>query len=375
MEPTPDGDLEPLRTVVDPVSAAARSFIALFDERVPNMQTLELATRVHTIVTDLADVGPSEEVVILADPPKLAIAEAFAYSARAVGASTLVLVTEQREAHSNELPPTAAAAMREADLVVSVNTYAITHTDARREASAAGARYLALRGVTEEMIMDGMLDTDYETVIRLTKAVGDIHTAATAARVTSDLGTDISVDLTDRVALPNATGYPNENFVGLPMAKSGISPVEGSGNGDIVFDYSFDNLGILDEPMRLTVEDGRVTSIEGGADADRLRIMVEEADEGARNLAEAPSLGTNPDMELTGVQTTDKKKLGTINFAIGDNVSLGGTVESDLHLDGIVLNGTLEFDGETFGGETLIEDGEFDVERAFELAEEVADRV
>jgi leucyl aminopeptidase (aminopeptidase T) len=103
--------------------------------------------------------------------------------------------------------------------------------------------------------------------------------------------------------------------------------------------------------------------------------MVEEADEGARNLAEAPSLGTNPDMELTGVQTTDKKKLGTINFAIGDNVSLGGTVESDLHLDGIVLNGTLEFDGETFGGETLIEDGEFDVERAFELAEQVADRV
>jgi leucyl aminopeptidase (aminopeptidase T) len=126
-----------------------------------------------------------------------------------------------------------------------------------------------------------------------------------------------------------------------------------------------DNLGRLQKPIKMTVEDGRGTKFEGGRDADRLEKIVNEAGEGARNIAEAPSLGTNPDLQLIGDQPVDKKVLGTAHIAIGDNRSLGGSVQSDIHLDGVISHPTVTFDGET-----VVDDGTFQRDKVLKLAEE-----
>jgi leucyl aminopeptidase (aminopeptidase T) len=166
--------------------------------------------------------------------------------------------------------------------------------------------------------------------------------------VTSDKGTDISFSVEGCSAF-SLDGYYHEaeGFATLPPGESPTHPAEGTANGTIVVDVSMDNLGQLDEPVRLDIEDGFVSEISGGSQAEELRALVDRSDENAGNLAEF-AIGTNPKAKLIGNLAEDKKRSGTVHFAIGDNESLGGTLKSEIHLDGVLRKPTVELDGETY---------------------------
>ena len=95
-----------------------------------------------------------------------------------------------------------------------------------------------------------------------------------------------------------------------------------------------------------------MTSIEGSASEAAVLERFFEQDESARNIAEF-SIGTNPAARLSGNLAEDKKLLGSVHFAIGDNRSLGGSVESTIHLDGLMLEPTITVDE----GKRLVREG------------------
>jgi len=65
----------------------------------------------------------------------------------------------------------------------------------------------------------------------------------------------------------------------------------------------------------------------------------------ARNIAEI-GIGLNPKARLTNQITETKKRLGTAHMAVGDNArDYGGSVECEVHLDGMILDVTIELDG------------------------------
>lgn len=105
-----------------------------------------------------------------------------------------------------------------------------------------------------------------------------------------------------------------------------------------------DGIGLLDEPIRIWVENGRIVEIDGGEEAERLRNIIESSDEGATNIAEF-AIGTNPKALLIGNMAEDKKREGSVHFAIGDSHNLGGTVKSSIHLDGLIVKPNVEIDG------------------------------
>jgi len=76
-----------------------------------------------------------------------------------------------------------------------------------------------------------------------------------------------------------------------------------------------------------------------------LRELVDQSDKDANNIAEF-AIGTNPKARLVGNLAEDKKLEGSVHIAIGDNHVLGGKITSNIHLDGMVLNPTVELDGE-----------------------------
>ena len=58
------------------------------------------------------------------------------------------------------------------------------------------------------------------------------------------------------------------------------------------------------------------------------------------------SIGLNPAARITDDITESKKCLGTAHMAMGDSAGgYGGTVVSDVHLDGILMTPTIEVDG------------------------------
>ena len=67
--------------------------------------------------------------------------------------------------------------------------------------------------------------------------------------------------------------------------------------------------------------------------------------EPGRNLAEL-GVGTNDRATLTGNVLEDEKILGTVHVAFGASAGIGGTVSVPIHLDVVVLDASLEVDGE-----------------------------
>jgi leucyl aminopeptidase (aminopeptidase T) len=93
-------------------------------------------------------------------------------------------------------------------------------------------------------------------------------------------------------------------------------------------------------------------SITGSAQEVNMIERHFEHDDNARNIAEF-AIGTNPNARLTGNLAEDKKLLGTVHFAIGDNKSLGGRVASTIHLDGLMVKPTVVADDRR----TIVQDG------------------
>ncbi|WP_276259088.1 aminopeptidase [Haloglomus litoreum] len=328
------------------------------------MIELELSSVAQRIVSQLAAVEPDEEVLVLTDGRKGPVAMSLATAVRGVGASANLLVMPETEAHGNEPPAVAAEALKTADVAFTATTHSITHTHARLAAADAGTRIVILRGVDEELMLDGGINTDYEWLAEATGAVRDVLDAASEARVTSPAGTDVWMDLTDRPAFSLDGLFHDYGFSALPPGESPTSPAEGTAEGTVVIDYSMDNIGLLDDPIELEFTDGFVSEVRGGTEADRLREIM-DGHENAGNMAEF-AIGTNPDARLVGNLAEDKKKLGTVHFAIGDNESLGGTTQCDIHLDGVVLDPTVTLDDEA-----VITEGEVHLDRIRALADEL----
>jgi len=302
---------------------------------------LELIQSAEKLARDVIHVKKEHKVLVVTDYEKLTVGNAFALTCRGLGAETVIAIMPLTGEHGSEPPGTIAAAMKAADIVFAPTTHAITHTRARLEAFAAGAKVVILRGVTEDMMVKGAMTVDFQELKKRTQAIAQVLAGANEIRVTSDAGTDVAFSVVGRNAF-SLDGFFHEDygFATLPPGEAPICPVEGTMNGTLVFDYSMDGIGKLSQPLTLDVKQGEVVSVAGGVEDVQFLEQIFARDATARNIAEF-AIGTNPNARLIGNLAEDKKLAGTVHFAIGDNESLGGVVRSSIHLDGLILKPTV----------------------------------
>jgi leucyl aminopeptidase (aminopeptidase T) len=260
-----------------------------------------------------------------------------------------VIVTMPPRTIGGQEPPAAvAAAMAAADVVICQASYALIHTEAVRGALAAKRRVLEFWGVEEEMLVAGGLTADYAEVDAVGEGVARLLAGAQTARLRTAAGTDLSVRVEGR-AIVHLGGTPIAAGGGLvcslPGGEIAISPVEGSAEGVLVDPFLLEkrDIGRRTEPVRIEVRGGFVTTVEGGREAEILRRMLDDADHSARNIAEF-ALGTNRWCRIWSGIREAKKAYGTAHVAIGDSRSIGGTVESAVHMDMIFTDPVVTFD-------------------------------
>jgi leucyl aminopeptidase (aminopeptidase T) len=317
------------------------------------MYELEIMQSAEKLVRDVIGVTEHDEVLVITDAAKLNVGKSFSLVCRGLGAQTVMALMPLAGEHGNEPPSTIAAAMKAADVVFAPTTHAITHTKARLAAHAAGAKVVILRGVDEDMMMKGAMTVDFHELRERTTRVAQSLSEADEIKVTSQTGTNVTFKITGRKAF-SLDGYFHEDygFAVLPPGEAPTCPLEGTANGTIVFDYSMDSLGRLSTPLKLEVKEGTVVSVSGGTEYVNAIEQLFEKDQNARNIAEF-AIGTNPNARLIGNLAEDKKRIGTVHFAIGDNKSLGGAVEASIHLDGLMLKPTVTADNKNL----LVENG------------------
>ena len=308
----------------------------------------ELSRTATKIVETLGRVRSDESVLVVTDADTVDIARSVATAARSVTPEVSILVKPASMEHSNEPPATVTAAMEAADVVLVATRHSLTHTSAMGAVLDAGTRVVTLRSITERMMREGGITADLDRVREDSLALLDLFEASSTAQVTSPAGTDIEFGIADHAPIALAgPGGPNDQLVGFPPGEVAVAPDERDASGTVVFDHSMDNLGMLDTPIELSVVDGFVESVSGGVAAEELREIFARSDENARHIAEF-AMGTNPNALLSENLKEAKKRLGTVHVAVGDNAStLGGSMPSDLHLDGVMLRPTVRLDDRT----------------------------
>ena len=157
--------------------------------------------------------------------------------------------------------------------------------------------------------------------------------------MTCPRGTDLRLDLRDRAGISDEGDLTARGAFGnLPCGEGFISPAGGDGT---IATSVLAGVGLTDEPVTLTVRDGRLAGAGGAGDASRRFLALLDAHGPlGRSLAEL-GVGTNDRAAVTGNILEAEKILGTTHVAFGASAGIGGTVTVPVHLDVVVFEPSL----------------------------------
>jgi len=299
------------------------------------------------------NVSAGDSVLIVVDTESDALCwQALAAAGTAHGADVTVALSLPVGAHGHEPPTAIAAAMHASDHVMLCTTRALAHSDAAKRCQVEGRTIFFMEEITPAMLSRGATLADYEDMQVLGQTVMNAWTGANWVHVTTDQGTDLECSVEGREGLFIAGKAFRSESLGMcccafPDGEAVIAPREGTANGVVVFDTTAHVVGRIAEPMRLQVENGVVTDITGGREAEVwMEVLEAQDDPNSWKFPAEIAIGLNPKAAVTGTLREDKKLLGSCHMAVGTNADFGGTVKAKVHMDGLMRYPTISFDGE-----------------------------
>lgn len=209
-----------------------------------------------------------------------------------------------------------------------------------------GGRQLFL-GFVDGELLRGELSQPAADLERPARALLDQLEGSKSVRVTGRAGTDLTLRVEGRPWLSDALPLKPGQMANYPAGEVFAAPHKDGAAGVLVADLTvpYTVEGLVDEPVTLRFDGGRVTSIEGGRAADLLRAIVEKAGEGGDVIAEV-GIGFNPTVSPRGHVMLDEKAARTAHVAIGRNTGpYGGDNEATIHIDCVFSEPTVEADG------------------------------
>jgi leucyl aminopeptidase (aminopeptidase T) len=333
-------------------------------ERLPEPTTDE--ERLHAIsdmvVRTCMDIRRGENVLIVCDPTTAEIGQSLHIATQKRSDRVLLIVMPKSRHHGEEPPSPVAALMRQQQVVIAATKYSLTHTRAARQALKDGARIATMPGMTFELYTEGGMTADFQDVKRRISNIANFLRRRRIINVKSESGTDVTFEVNWRDWKLDDNGICNRPrmLTNLPAGKVFILPKEGTMNGTIVIDGSWDST-LIDEPVEFIVEDGTVVDVKGGTLAATIRQSYGEVAkklkakdrESVWTVAEF-GFGMNPSARLVGNVLEDEKRMGSCYFSIGDNTGLGGTSNAGIHVSGVLAEPSVWLDDSC-----LTEAGEF----------------
>ncbi len=258
------------------------------------MRMMRTAARIVEVCAGLRE---GEKVLLLTDTgmdPD--IPEVIALACAERGAETAVIIIAPREFHGAQPPETVAGAMLRADVILEVTSVFVGHSQARFDACDAGARYLTMPELSRRMMIGPSgFDADFSSLAPMVRSLQQAVTGASSIRVSTAAGTELTADITGRPARGlTCLVHGRGDFAPPPDIEVSVGPVEDTARGKVVVDGFVVGVGIIEEPITLTIEKGMTVNIEGGRQAQALEKMLDSArDRNAFALCE-PHAGYHP---------------------------------------------------------------------------------
>ncbi|MDL2253049.1 leucyl aminopeptidase [Ruminococcaceae bacterium OttesenSCG-928-I18] len=324
----------------------------------PDYLDMELSKAAYNLMHELIQVKKGESVLITTDSKaKFRVAEEIAKTANALGAKVMLAwhttplgygsVTEPY------LPEPLTVCADKTDVWIELNDQWLLYSSMWDRAVSNGrTRQIQLGGLSIEQIVRCIGDIDIPVQIEFQNTVQEMTKKAKHMRITSKAGTDIEFDNDPNRPVNSEIMYdtPGAHFL---IGQIGWAPKEETINGKIVIDGSISGggdaeLGVIDNPVTYTVEKGRLTHIEGGAEADIIRAYFESLNDPNMYIPAHVCYGFNPNARLEGTMTEDERVWGSTEWGFGhqgSNFTAGEPRVAKSHIDGICLKSSVWLDG------------------------------
>ncbi len=325
----------------------------------------QLDASARMIVETCMDIRRGENVLIVCDPTTGDIGQALHEAAIKKSERVLLIVMPKAKHHGEEPPTPVANLMRQQQVILAPTKYSLTHTKAVRQALKDGARVATMPGITNDMFTHGGMAADFNKIKKRISNLGPHFRRRRIVNVKSKQGTDITFEVNWREWKLDDNGICNrpKMLTNLPAGKAFIMPTEGTMNGVIIIDGSWDST-LLDEQIELQIEDGIVVDVKGGQMAANIRQEFGEVAKKLRSkerenvwtVAEF-GFGMNDQARMGGNVLEDEKRLGNCYFSIGDNSALGGSSSVGIHIPGVLTSPSVWLDDSQ-----ILQDGEFILE-------------
>ena len=305
----------------------------------------ELLSTARSVVRTCLQVRREEDVLVITDPETSEVGQAIYEEAARVTDRILLVMMPPTQKPGKEPPLPVADIMRKNRVIIIATKDSLTHTRARQQASKEGARIVSMPGIGRDSFEIGGMTADYNALQREISGMAVIFRRKRLVKVSTPAGTDIEFMTGSRWILED-TGICNRpgQVSNLPAGKVFVLPKEGSMNGKIVLDGSWEGR-VLDEPLTFEVRDGMVKEVSGGELATEITSLFELAKTGIRGskkdlvwTAAEFGFGMNPRAkEIVGNRVEDLVVRGGCYFGIGDNTHIGGKSRVGIHLRGTML--------------------------------------
>ena len=298
----------------------------------------------RSVIRTCLQVRREEDVLVITDPETAEVGQSLYEEAARVTDRILLVMMPPTQKPGKEPPLPVADIMRKNRVIIIATKDSMTHTRARQQATKEGARIVSMPGIGKISFETGGMTADYNALQREISGMGSVFRRKRRVRVSSPSGTEIEFLTGGRWVLED-NGICNRpgQIANLPAGKVFVSPKEGSMNGTIVIDGSWEGI-LLEEPLSLRIVKGMVVKISGGQIASEIEESFEMAKAGIRSskkdliwtVAEF-GFGMNPKAsELVGNRVEDLVLRGGAYFGFGDNTHLGGSTRVGIHQRGTI---------------------------------------
>ena len=298
-----------------------------------------LEKAVHMLYRDFLKTEKGEKIAIVTDD---GLDNPIAYNAYKIGKERYgeehvdwIKIESDRES-SSAIPE---LSKDKYDIIIAPTRESISHSKETREARRNGARIVSMPKTTVYDFITAF-SVDRELMQRRADYLDKKLENLNEITIKCPKGTNITVylDHNDKKHPIFDCGNFSKSRGGgnIPFGEYAISPK--GANGRIVFTYSGDTEG----DCVLDIENGNI--VDCNDKAQPLVDLLEEYDDGCC-LAEF-AIGINPDIphnpedpDFDPKNTVSlEKMMGTIHFGFGNNTQFGGTNDTGIHKDVIILN-------------------------------------
>jgi aminopeptidase len=191
-------------------------------------------------------------------------------------------------------------------------------------------------GITLDMLTTGALalqPSDYRTMNQLADEVIAQTQDADTIHLMTPHGTDATFSIRGRSFFKDTIITPTM-WGNLPPGEVTIGPIENSLDGQIVCDMAIGGIGLIDQKLIISCQEGRAMDIKGKREIVEKVKRAFSRDSMAQIIGEF-AVGINPKARLSAEFLESEKIYGTAHVAFGRNVDYptGGQNASANHMD------------------------------------------